>query len=301
MPEQSVLVIGASGFIGEHTVVQIVKQGYRVYATHLPAETPSSIAGATWIPCDLREPESMRAWPQSCDNLIYLAQSPTWRNFPDGAADVFEVNVAATLRAAEYARQAGVQRFIFTSTGSIYCQSSEPAREEDPIFISLPRRFYDASKIATELLLGPYRDYFSMIILRIFMPYGFGQDPKMLIPQMVRRVQEGVPISLHGSDGMIVNPIVVSDVAEVLERCLALGETVTLNVAGPEILTLREIGECIGSVLNIPPKFESQPGQPVPVLVGDTTALSKYLAWSPQTLFEIGLRSWISSNRAVSK
>ena len=288
-----VLIIGASGFIGRHVVSRLAKQKYHVYATHLPTEVPLAIPGVDWIPCDLAEHDAMSAWPPQCESLIYLAQSPKWRDFPVGAIDVLEINLAAVVRSAEYARQAGVQRFIFASTGSVYDQVAKAACENDPVIVGAPRRFYDATKLAAEVLLGPYSELFAVVVLRLFMPYGSGQDANMLMPQLVRRVRETEPILLHGKDGLIANPVAVSDVAEVLERCLQLRQSATLNVAGPASLTLREIGECIGRVLGISPRFVEQTEQSAPVIVGDTTAMKTIFEWCPQITLESGLRLWL--------
>ena len=69
----------------------------------------------------------------------------------------------------------------------------------------------------------------------------------MLIPRLVRRVSENAPITLEEPDGMQLNPVAVGDVVETIVRCLTLDRSATLNVAGPEVLTLREIGRRIGS------------------------------------------------------
>ncbi len=291
-----VLVIGASGFIGQHVVRQLRDQYSKVYATCLVGETLPLIDGVVWVECDLTQPRCIEMWPKRCDSVVYLAQSPMWRDFPSGAANVFDVNVAAVFRTAEYARRAGAKRLIFASTGSIYTQTERPAREDDPVFLHKVSRFYDVSKLAAELLLGPFRHEFAVVILRIFLPYGPGQNPEMLLPRLVQRVRDGVPITLHGQDGMIVNPVFVVDVAEAFARCVALDESVTLNLAGKEVLTLRQIGERIGEMLGKSPVFVSLPEQPVPMVVGDIALMKRYLQWSPKISFETGLRVWLGES-----
>jgi len=274
----------------------LATQGYTVYATHIPAKVPAPVPGVTWLSCDLIRADATATWPTQCDSVIYLAQSPAWRVFPVGAVDVFQVNVAAALRAAEYARQARVRRFIFASSGSVYTQIMRPACEAEPFDLHAPRTFYVASKLAAELLLRPYATLLPVVILRLFTPYGVGQNPDMLIPQLVRRVREGEPISLHGTDGLRTNPVAVGDVVDVLRACLALDTSVILNIAGPEVLTLREIGLCIGRVLGLEPRFETHPDQVPPVIVGDTSALRAALGWVPETRFEAGLRNWLQDD-----
>lgn len=293
--KSNILILGASGFIGQHIVKHLANSSWKVYAQCLPNETPSSLPDVIWLPCDLRNANCVQTWPEKCDSIIYLAQSPEWRVFPDGAKDVFEVNVAAVIRTIEYARNVEAQHFIFASSGSVYDQTTQPSREDDRFDIGAQRNFYAASKLATELLIKPYTSLMSIINLRLFSPYGLGLNPKMLISQLVHRVQERKAIDLHGKDGMQINPVAVADVTRVLERCLTLENSATFNVAGPDRLTLRRVSEIIGLTVGIAPQFTAHPEQRVPVLVGDTTALLKQLGWAPQIPFETGIRAWLES------
>jgi nucleoside-diphosphate-sugar epimerase len=188
----------------------------------------------------------------------------------------------------------GVRCFLHASTGSVCTQVRRAARESDAIDLRATRSFYVASKLAGEILLGPYEALFPVIMLRLYTVYGPGQSPDMLLPRLVRRVQEGQPIQLEGSDGLTINPVSATDVAETLCRCLALDRSATLNVAGPELLTLRQVGESIGRVVNREPLFECLPERTAPVIAGDTSALRSALGWTPPTRFEKGLRDWLA-------
>src|SRR5262249_513660 len=149
------------------------------------------------------------------------AQSRGWRMFPDADADVFAVNLSALHQAIRYAVQARAQRFLAASTGSVY-SSPGPHRETDPIDLHAARSFYVATKLAGEILLGPYTRLLPIVQLRLFLPYGAGQNPTMLLPQLVQRVAEDRPITLHGTHGLTANPVAAEDVAETLLRCLRL-------------------------------------------------------------------------------
>jgi len=291
--KQKILVIGATGFIGQHTIRKLLDADHTIYATHLPDESLPSKPGTTWIPCDLASTDITKNWPEDIESVIYLAQSQTWRSFPDGAVNTYKVNVEAVFQAVEYSRKIGVHRFIYTSTGSLYGQKIKPADEGDLINLSNLDRFYDTTKLAAELLLGPYSVFFPVIIMRLFMPYGRGLHPDMLLSQLVQRVRSGTPIFLHGNDGMSTNPVAIADVVEVLERCLSLKKSAMFNVAGPEILTLRQIGEQIGHVLGKEVFFEVDPLCTPPVIVGKNDLIQSVLGWRPQTKLETGLRSWL--------
>jgi len=292
----SVLVVGGGGFIGRHTAVELARSNRLVFATHRPGSPAPGLEGVHWVPGDLADERATAAWPARCDHVLFVAQARGWRSFPDRAADVFAVNVAGLMRVAEYARRAGARQLIYASTGSVYTQSREPARENEGIDLFAPRTFYAASKLAGELILRPYEALYKVLHLRLFMPYGAGQGPDMLLPSLVRSVREGRPIKLHQPDGLVCNPVAVDDVVEAFRRGLDFERSATLNVGGPQQLTLRQVASAVGRAVGAAPVFEQQPGVP-PVVVGDCTALRQAFGWAPPTDLETGLREWLESEK----
>jgi UDP-glucose 4-epimerase len=286
----SIVVVGGSGFIGTHALPRLVAAGARVSAIARHRSARAIVDGVAWIDGDLAAAEPTASWPHPCDAVIYLAQSRAWRTFPDGAADVFRVNVRGPFEAIEYARRSGAKQFIFASSGSVYGQHTAMAREHEPVDLLEARTAYAASKLAAEVLLRPYEAFMRVIVLRLFTPHGAGQPDEMLIPRLVGRVRENMPITVEEPDGLQLNPVAVGDVVEAIVRCLTLNRSATLNVAGPEVLTLGEIGRRIGSLFGLEPVFERKPG-PARAVVGDTAALRAALGWTPPTRFPDGLRA----------
>lgn len=297
-----VLVIGASGFVGRSTVARLAFEGFEVVALRHAAVTPQeSTERIRWIQGDLREPSVSKDWPESCDHVVYLAQSPRWRQFPDGAGDVFAVNTAGVFNAIEYAVRAGSRSFVLASTGSVYAGTGSASTENDEVPVDQPG-FYAASKAAAECLVAPFANLLAVVRLRIYTPYGPHQNESMLIPSLVRRVRESIPIELHGRDGMVISPLYVDDLAEAISRCIALERSAVINVAGPERLALRQLGECIGRVLGMTPRFTTRENEPAPVAAGDCSKLREVLGWAPDTSLEAGLRKWlVPGNDEVSR
>ena len=264
-----------------------------MWATHSLGRTPPALDRVQWLPTDLASAHIARAWPHACDAVLFLAQARNWRNFPECADDVFRVNLGALHQTVQYARTCGSKKLLVASTGTVYEPSARALRETDGIDSNAARNFYAASKLAAEILLGPYAKLLDITQLRIFMPYGSGISSGMLFPQLVKRIQTGQPITLHGADGMRVNPIAAADVAEAFWRCLELQGSSTLNLAGATEWTLRGIGATIGKVLGLTPRFETQPSVQAPVVVGDIGALCQALKWTPSVSLETGLKSWL--------
>lgn len=290
---RNVVIVGGSGFLGQHTARRFVRAGECVWATHSINKEPPLVEGVQWLATDLASSAITARWPTKCDVVIFLAQARNWRQFPEGADDVFRINLGALHQTTQYARNSGAKKLLVASTGSVYSASPKAMREVDVIDANGSRTFYAASKLAAEVLLGPFTKHVDITQLRIFMPYGSGISPDMLFPQLVKRVQTGQPISLHGSDGMRINPIAATDVAEAFWRCSGLNGSSVLNLGGAVEWTLRGVGETIGKVVGVAPRFETQPGVQAPVVVGEIGALRRALRWAPSISLEDGIRSWL--------
>ncbi|MNX29127.1 dTDP-glucose 4,6-dehydratase [compost metagenome] len=248
----NLLVTGATGLIGSHLLERVADR-HSVWA--IAREIPTDPGSVTWIPHDLSEPRLPDALPDGIDTVIHLAQSPHFRDFPASAPHVYEVNLGSTSRLLDWAYRTGVKRFIYASSGGVYGFGAQPFHEHDSLPVA-SLGHYTSTKRASELLVESYASCFPVAVLRFFFVYGRGQKPDMLIPRLVRNVREGNPISLQGPDGLQINPLHVSDAAQAIEACLGLEGSETLNVGGPEVLSLRRIAEIIGTKVGRPPLFQ---------------------------------------------
>ena len=102
-----------------------------------------------------------------------------------------------------------------------------------------PIGFLGASKLASEVIARPFSSVFSLNILRLFFPLGRAND--RLIPDLVRRVRSGSAIQRVGErEGVRLAPTFIEDVVEVILTSVESSWTETLNVASPEVLSIRE-------------------------------------------------------------
>ena len=173
-----VLVTGATGFVASHLIPALVAAGHDVVAAgHDRARIPGD---AIALELDL----AAHDWPTlpEAEAVIHLAQANA--PFPEGADALFAVNVAATQRLLEHARRAGSDRFVLASSGSVYGASPGPPPTEESPLAALD--FYSATKVAAERLTQAYDQHLDIAILRLFVPYGPGQERRML-PRLVER------------------------------------------------------------------------------------------------------------------
>lgn len=279
-----ILVTGAAGFVGRHTLDRLGDE-HELYPVVRTAPDDSH----DWIVQDLSEPLDRLRLPGRIDAVIHLAQSPRYREFPEGAEDVYAVNVHSTFELLEYARTAGAQSFLLASSGGVYGYSYEMLVESSPTF---PLNFYITSKYAAESLVANYRPFFQTTVLRFFFVYGPGQE-RMLVPTLIDKVRKGDQISIAGRPGQRINPIHVSDAVEVFPAALELTGSDVFNVAGEEIVSIRDlVGVIEGAtgetahVRHIDPQHEGD-------LIGDNARMKEVLGVQPRTSLLEGIRSML--------
>lgn len=278
-----ILLTGASGFVGGHLAPRLVEAGHDVVCAARASSSYEPPAGARLIELDLARPLDAAALPE-VDAVVHLAQANA--RFPEGARELHGVNTASTLDLLDHARQSGAQRFVYASSASVYGFGDRPFEEDDPL---AGRDFYAVSKINAENLVQAYGDFLTTAVLRLVVPYGPGQEARM-IPGLIGRVREGTPVSLNAGGRPRMNPLYIDDVVRALLAVLELDESVVLNVAGDEPVTVPELAELIGEAIGKEPVFEEGDGAAPGDIVADTSRLHELLDLRPLVPLVEGLR-----------
>ncbi|MDF1627906.1 MAG: NAD(P)-dependent oxidoreductase [Parvibaculaceae bacterium] len=266
-----ILVVGSSGFIARHF--------WHYWGGHhelisVGRSKPEFVRAVDHVELNLSRHIDVSKLPRKVDAVLYLAQSDAYRNFPDGAEDMFKVNVQSVFELLEYARKSEVSNFVFASTGSVYSESSEELGEDD---YAAPDSFYSASKLSAEALIRPYGSVLNTCIFRLFSPYGPGQTGK-LMNIIADRIRSGQPVTLQGREGgMLFSPTYVRDVVEILGRAIAENWSGVWNLANPHVVDMREYATCLAGVLNSDVSFERDESALAPKLVPSIDRLQAQL------------------------
>jgi dihydroflavonol-4-reductase len=116
--ESTVLVLGASGFLGSHVVKALLAEGRKVRTFVRPTSNTSAIdhLDTERFLGDVRDIESVRAAMEGCSVVYYcVVDTRAWLKDP---APLYETNVDALRDVLELALEEKVRRFVFTSTFS---------------------------------------------------------------------------------------------------------------------------------------------------------------------------------------
>ena len=127
--QMRVLVTGATGFVAPHLIRRLVADGHEVLALgHDRSRIPAG-DGITPVVVDLAAQLDEAAVPDF-DAVAHLAQANV--PFPDGAGELYRVNVVSTQELLDLARRRGAARFVYASSGSVYGLGEGAVAEDDP-------------------------------------------------------------------------------------------------------------------------------------------------------------------------
>jgi UDP-glucuronate 4-epimerase len=313
-----VFLTGAAGFIGSHLAARLLERGHEVvgldnfdpfYDPAIKERNLAAFAGLarfTLVRGDIRDGAllgELLGRAPGCDAVVHLAALAGVRPSIAEPLRYAAVNVTGTLTLLEACRAAGLKRFVFASSSSVYgAHSPVPFGEADPAV--RPASPYAATKRAGELLCSNYTDLFGLdtCALRFFTVYGPRQRPEMAIHKFARLIAQGRPVPFFGDgqsarDYTFVDDIIDGVVAAV-ERQPA-GHTV-YNLGGSRTTTLARLVELIARALGQEPVLDRQPDQPgdVPITYADVTRAGRDLGYAPKVLIEDGIGRFVEWFRA---
>jgi nucleoside-diphosphate-sugar epimerase len=168
-----VALTGTTGRVGSRLLPRLVARGDTVRAL---ARTPDAAAhvralGAEAIVGDLRDASVRAALVRGVDAVLHVAALLR----TGGEAEMYAVNVDATLGLADAAQAAGVRRFVFTSTQLVYSTGlGRPAVETDPTEPAEGWGAYPPTKAAAERALLARSGALRATIVRLGFVYGEG-------------------------------------------------------------------------------------------------------------------------------
>ncbi len=176
-----ILVTGGAGFIGSNVADLLVENGHEVHVMdNLSTGFRENLnPRATFLEMDIRSPEAAEAVRTGGFDILchHAAQMDVRRSVREPLFDA-DVNILGTISLLEAARDGGVKRVVYASTGgAVYGEpSSIPVREDHPVN---PICHYGISKHTVEHYLFLYRHLYGLdyVVLRYPNVYGPRQNP----------------------------------------------------------------------------------------------------------------------------
>lgn len=272
-----ILITGSNGLLGNSLCRNLQMEGHEIFAITRRGSRIESNGRINYINLDFSRNWDVRQLPEKVDIIIHLSQSSKFREFPNGALDIFKVNIESTAKLLDYAVKVGVQNFIYASSGGIYGNSNSAFNENSPIISPGKLGYYLGSKASGEILAQSYSGLMNVIVHRFFFIYGPGQNRSMLIPRLLDNIKNKIAITLNGDQGIRINPIHVEDASAAVIKSMYLNRSTTFNIAGPDVLSISQICEIMGNFLGVNPIYNYTNIENNSDLIGDITEMENYL------------------------
>ncbi|MGB4945211.1 MAG: UDP-glucose 4-epimerase GalE, partial [Trichococcus flocculiformis] len=323
-----VLVTGGAGYIGSHTVVELLKAGQEVvivdnYSNSKP-EVLNRIAtitgkAPTFYEVDVLDREALDAVfaKEEIDSVIHFAGYKAVGESVAKPIEYYHNNITSSLVLCDVMRSHGVKKIVFSSSATVYGMNNvSPLTEDLPTSATNP---YGYTKVMIEQILQDVAfadSEWSIALLRYFNPIGahesglIGEDPtgipNNLMPYITQVAVGKLPrLSVFGDDYDTPDGTGVRDYIHVVD--LALGHIKALDkIKETEGVGIYNLGTGTGySVLDLVHNFQDANGVEIPYVIvdrrpgdvatcyADATKAKEELGWTAQkTLADMCRDSW---------
>ena len=295
-------VTGGAGFLGSHVVEALVAGGRSVtvvddFSTGLEANLAGLKVGV--LRRSLRDGAMEDALRSEQPEVIFqlAGDALVARSVADPTADC-ERNLLATLALLEAVRRASPEsKVLFASTGAVYGERAEkPFQETDGVWPISP---YAVAKLAAERYCYAFAHTYGLrtCSLRLFSVYGPRQT-KQVVYDLIRKIHANPEeLTLFG-DGTQERDF--SHSRNIVDAFLLAAEKAdfhgeVINVAGDEIVTIRQLAEMLCETMGAHPRLaftgQRRPGDSQR-WVADTSRL-RGLGYRPRVALSEGLRDTV--------
>lgn len=284
---KTILVTGGTGYIGSHTVVQLLNAGHNVVILDNLSNSSKKVIerieiltqkSPTFIEGDIRDATTLRYLfgHYRCDGVIHFAGLKAVGESESSPLKYFDNNVSGSVTLFKEAVKANINTLIFSSSATVYGNPGEVCYSEGTPL--KPINVYGQTKLMVEDILRSLKKSkpeLQIALLRYFNPVGahesgqMGEDPfgvpNNLMP-FISQVAIGSrqKLMVYGNDYPTPDGTGLRDYIHVED--LAAGHLAALNHLSPEnsFITVNLGTGKPYSVLEVIESFEKASGKPIP-------------------------------------
>jgi len=305
------LILGGTGFIGLHLAELLLREGYRVRIFDRREPAPVvGLAGTGQMEVqtgDFLDKQAVRSAVSGCDVVFHLVSTTLPKSSNTDVSFDVESNIVGTLQLLDVARESGIRKIIFSSSGgTIY---GVPQRLPIPeTHESFPLVAYGISKLAIEKYLHLYKMLYGIpyVVLRIGNVFGERQrtdTSQGAIAVFLSRALAGGTVEIWGDGTTVRDYIYIQDVVQAFMLAMSFeGAPSVFNIGSGEGLSLNDVLVAIEELLGTPVarRYVARRSFDVPANVLDISRAKELLGWTPRFAFREGLArtlEWMRQDR----
>jgi len=317
-----ILVNGAGGFIGGHTVKRLKSEGYWVRAVDIKRHEFADSVADEFIVGDLRDQTVAEAVVSGIDEVYQFAADMGGAGYifsGEHDADVMHNSATINLNTLHFGTKAGVRRFFYSSSACMYPEYNQldplnPKCSEESAYPAAPDSEYGWEKLFSERLFLSYmRNYKVEVRIarfhNIFGPDGTWTGGKEKAPAaMCRKVAEaedGGEIEIWGDGLQTRSFLYVDECVEGVRRLVDSDFSGPVNIGSEEMVTINQLAEMVMDIAGKKLSIRHIAG-PLGVRGrnSDNHLIEARLGWKPSRSLREGLEktySWIQERVRLSQ
>jgi nucleoside-diphosphate-sugar epimerase len=301
------LITGGAGFIGSNTVRYLLTRGQNVrvlddFSTGRRENLAGLEKDIDLVEGSIWDLEVCRKAVKGVRYVLHMAAIPS---VPRSVADPLttnNVNITGTLHMLLAARDGGVERFVLSSSSSVY--GDTPVLPKRESMVPAPMSPYALSKLTNEHQCRLFFELYGLktYCLRYFNVFGPRQNPKSqyaaVVPIFIDAMKRGVPPTVYGDGEQTRDFTFVENVIEAnLACCRAPDEAVgkVFNIGCGGRMTVNDLGRAIARAMGrefVPAYAPPRPGD-VRDSQADIQMAERVLGWRPLVSVDEGLRQTV--------
>jgi UDP-N-acetylglucosamine/UDP-N-acetyl-alpha-D-glucosaminouronate 4-epimerase len=301
----SVLVTGGAGFIGTNLARALLRRNARVsildnLSTGNHQNFRDLRTRVTLFRGDIRDAAACRRAVQGAHVVLHHAALRAVGRSVADPVETDDVNVRGTLNMLVAARDAGVRRFVFASSSSVYGTVTRGKNVES--LRPAPESPYGVSKLTGEHYCRVFRHLYGLetVSLRYFNVFGPYQDPRSayaaVIPLFVDHLLRGRRPTIHGDgsqsrDFTYVDNVVHANLLAIFRKRIRPGET--YNIAGGKTVSINALLSSLEMLTGktARPKYAPRRAGDIRRSSANILKAKHDLGYRPVVSFEEGLRA----------
>ncbi len=288
---KSIILTGANGFVGRHTLLPLLEKGYQVHALYYASLPVVQHPNIVWHKVNLHDVQEIESllMEVSASHLLHLA----WYAAP-GKYWTSPLNaqwLASSLSLLEIFASAGGKRVVLAGSCAEYDWSLGICKEFDTL--CLPAAAYGQAKYQLFLKSQSFAEQhgLSLAWARLFFLFGPYEYPERLVPSLILRLlnHENFEIN-HGHQYR--DFMHVQDVANALVALLDSEMVGPVNIASGQGISIRQLALCVANQLQAHQylKFKTADVGKEDKVLADVHRLKDELHWRPVYTFDQAVR-----------
>jgi len=321
--KKKALVCGAGGFIGNHLVKKLKREGFWVRGVDLKYPEFSETAADNFFIGDLRDPVvCKKVVDQSFDETYQLAADMGGAGFVftgDNDADIMHNSALVNLNMVKACHESNVKKIFYSSSACIYPEYNQqdpdnPETAEDSACPAKPDSEYGWEKLFSEHLYLSFRRNYGMDVRiarfhNIFGPEGTWIGGREKAPAaFCRKVAEapgGGEIEMWGDGKQTRSFLYIDECLEGVRRLMNSNFAGPVNIGSEEMVSINQLAQMIMEIAGKELTIKHIPG-PLGVRGrnSDNTLIQEKLGWAPNYPLKKGLEKtyqWIKEQVEKSK